>query len=212
MGNKIFLYREKSANDRDCCAYIERPSFECGHYFGRIGIHGACYSSSLKAAYQDIDTILTETEYNKLLEYNKLINELGYGITKDDERYQKGLELIRELEPIFDKLESDEASNFFDQIVDDEKQVIMSEYGLDEEELEMIINEYSLDYCDRGIIGYVWRDSEELAMEYLTSCYTIPSYLEGYIDYERFGNDLVNEDYDHRYIELSDGRIVEMNY
>ena len=45
MSKYLFLYREKAADDRDCCAYIEakNPRFECGHYFGGVGLHGACY-------------------------------------------------------------------------------------------------------------------------------------------------------------------------
>lgn len=45
---KVFLYRIKNSEDRDCCAYIENNPmrFECGHYFGRPVLHGSCYCNS----------------------------------------------------------------------------------------------------------------------------------------------------------------------
>lgn len=208
---KLFLYREKEANDRDCCAYVERPKFECGHYFGHIGIHGACYLSSLKAEYSDIDTILTEEEYNKLFEYNKIVDELGYGIEKDSEKYKQGMKAIEELKPIFDKLISEEAEKFFAEIITDEKQYVMDEYDLTEDEVDEVFANYGQEYQDRGIVGYVWRNCEDLGAEYIESCYQIPDFLEYYIDYDKFGNDLVQNDYD-RYYKLADGRIVEMSY
>ena len=89
----LFLFREKDSDDRDCCAYIDskNPRFECNHYFGRVNLNGACYSGHEFPAYEDIETVLTEAEYNELIQFNKAINDLGYGITKGDERYNKGI-------------------------------------------------------------------------------------------------------------------------
>ena len=49
-----------------------------------------------------------------------------------------------------------------------------------------------------------------MGAEYIESCYQIPDFLEYYIDYDKFGSDLVRDD--DKYYELDDGRIVEMNY
>ena len=36
MSERLFLYRIKDSDDRDCCAYIDADGskFECNHYFG----------------------------------------------------------------------------------------------------------------------------------------------------------------------------------
>ena len=68
MSKYLFLYREKAVDDRDCCAYIEakNPRFECDHYFGGVGLHGACYCGHDFPDYKDIETIRKEqlTNFN----------------------------------------------------------------------------------------------------------------------------------------------------
>ena len=212
MGNTVFLYRTKAADDRDCCAYIEPIRFECGHYFSSVGIKGACYSKSDFEPYENIDTFLTEEEYNKLLSIKKSIEELGYGITKGDERYQKGMEICKEYQTIIDKLKSDEGNDFYAEIIADEMNYMMSVYNLDEDDISDIYNNYSLDYMDRAIIGYVFEDAEELAYEEI-DCYINTKelgFIMNYFDYEAFGRDLVNDN--ELYYELSDGRVVTLNY
>ena len=81
---------------------------------------------------------------------------------------------------------------------------------LTDEEIDTVFDEYYLPYRDRGIIGYVWKDYEEVGREYMDACYNVPDFLENYVDYESFGEDLVNEA--ERYIELESGWIVEVNY
>ena len=214
MSKYLFLYREKAADDRDCCAYIEakNPRFECGHYFGGIGLHGACYSGHKFPDYKDIETILTETEYEELIAYNKAINELGYGIKKGDERYNKGIELSKSVQRIFDKLESSEAKEFQQSIIESEIGYLKDEYSLSDEDIEKIFDEYYLDYRDRGIVGCVFNDSSDLGYEeawqlgYIKNGDTI---AERYFDYEKFGEDLLE---DENYLELDDGRVVSLNY
>lgn len=195
MRNYIFLYRTKEANDRDCCAYISIDDLKVVRICSdrKFNVHGACYSSSLGGdysnySYEEIDTILTEEQYNRLV--NPMEND--------------------DLTDIIETLTSEQADEFFAKIVESEREYIGEEYGLSQEEIDDIFNEYYLDYRDRAIIGYVWRDYEELAQEYLEGCYTIPDFLEGYIDYKSFGEDMVRNG--ERYYELDDGRIVEMNY
>lgn len=110
----LFLFREKDSDDRDCCAYIDskNPRFECNHYFGSVNLNGACYSGHKFPAYEDIETVLTKAEYNELVQFNKAINDLGYGITKGDERYNKGIALAKSVQHIYDKLKSEEAKEF----------------------------------------------------------------------------------------------------
>ena len=214
MSKYLFLYREKAADDRDCCAYIEakNPRFECDHYFGGIGLHGACYSGHKFPDYKDIETILTETEYEELIAYNKAINELGYGIKKGDERYNKGIELSKSVQHIFDKLESSEAKEFQQSIIESEIEYLKDEYSLSDEDIKKIFDEYYLDYRDRGIVGCVFNDSSDLGYEeawqlgYIKNGDTI---AERYFDYEKFGEDLLE---DENYLELDDGRVVSLNY
>lgn len=207
----LFLYRLKNDSSRDACAYInESPStFECGHYFSGVGIQGACYCGGEFAPYEDIDTILTKQEYQKLLKFNHDIKQLGYGISKGDERYNKGIKLIKDIQVIYDKLESIKAEKFTKNIMDNEREIMMDEWNLSEDDIEEILNDYSSDYRDRSIIGYVYDDVEELAENEIEQCFDVPDFLTNYIDYSKFGEDLL-QDYDI-YKELEDGRIVYYN-
>ena len=214
MSKYLFLYREKEADDRDCCAYIEakNPRFECGHYFGGVGLHGACYCGHDFLDYDEIETVLTKTEYEELIAYNKAINDLGYGIKKGDERYNKGIELAKSVQHIFDKLKSSEAKEFQQTIIESEIEYLKDEYSLSDEDIEKIFDEYYLDYRDRGIVGCVFNDSSDLGYEeawqlgYIKNGDTIS---ERYFDYEKFGEDLLE---DENYLELDDGRVVSLNY
>lgn len=214
MSKYLFLYREKDSNDRDCCAYIEKknPRWECNHYFGRVTLHGACYSGHDFPNYDKIETVLTKAEYEELIAYDKAINELGYGIRKGDERYNKGIELSKGIQHIFDKLNSTDAKEFQEHIIESEIEYMKDEYSLSDEDIKEIFNKYYLDYRDRGIIGYVFNDSSDLGYEeaqalgYIEGGDTI---VERYFDYEKFGEDLLE---DENYLELDDGRVVSLNY
>lgn len=207
----LFLYRLKNSEDRDACAYInETPStFDCGHYFSGVGIQGACYCGGEFAPYEDIDTILTKNEYEMLLKFNNDIKQLGYGIKEGDLRYIQGLDLIKDIQVIYDKLQSEEAEKFTKNIMDNEREIMMDEWNLSEDDVEEILNDYSLDYKDRSIIGYVYDDVEDLAENEIEQCFDVPDFLTNYIDYSKFGEDLL-QDYDI-YKELEDGRIVYYN-
>lgn len=194
MEKRVFLFRTKAADDRDCCAYIDINDLKTVHTCidGKFNICGACYSSSLGGKYYnyeygEIDTILTESQYNRLVNPNR----------NDD------------FNDIIETLTSEAAEKFFEQIIEEEKEFIMDEYGLSSDEVDMVFDEYYLPYQDRGIIGYVWKDYEELGSNYIEDVYSVPEFLENYIDYESFGEDLANEE---RFIELNSGEIVELNY
>ena len=213
MREYVFLYKENT-EDRDCCAYIETEPmrWECDHYFGSVILHGACYSKHKFANYEDIKTVLTEDEYNQLIQFSKDIDDLGYGITKDDERYNKGVELCKAIQPIYDKLLSEENENLFNEIIEEEKEYLMDEYNLDEDDIEMIFDNYGLDYRDRAVVGYVFRDAYDLGYEEAWSLGYVKnddSIVSRYFDFESFGEDLANEE---EYCKLGDGRIVSLMY
>jgi hypothetical protein len=213
MRKYVFLYKDNS-EDRDCCAYIEaKPMrWECEHYFGSVNLNGACYCGHEFAKYENIKTILTETEYNQLIKFSEDIHNLGFGITKGDERYNRGIELCKSIQVIYDKLLSEEAQEFFEQIQEEEREYLMNEYSLDDDDIDLIFDNYYLDYRDRGVVGYVFKDAYDLGYEeawalgYVSNNDSITS---RYFDFEAFGEDLANEE---NYCELSDGRIVSLNY
>ncbi len=211
MGKKMFIFKELNLEERDVVNYIERPTFDCDHYFSSLGLSGACFSTSLNFPEdpKDIKTILTKEEINKLLNVNEQLDELKYGIKKNSRKYKKGLKILESIEPIFTKLEGKENQKLFEEVIEEEKEYLKEEYNLDDEEIEEIFDNYYLEYQDRGIIGNIYKDVEDLGME------EAETYIEGfdkfskYFDYEAFGQDLVNDD---GYLELSSGRCVSLNY
>lgn len=209
--NKTFLYRIKDSDDRDCCAYIEPPRFECGHYFGRIILHGSCYCNSDWKEYSEIETVLTEAEYAALLDFDKRIGAFGYGIEKGSEKYNQGMEFCASIQPIFDKLNSEEGREFYEGIIAEEKQIVMDEHGLNEDQVEAAFNAYPLrdSYQDRSIIGSIFDDVSDLGYEEAFSLGYIKKddfVSERYFNYEQFGKDLVREQ--ESYYELDDGRCI----
>ena len=99
MNNYVFLFRTKAADDRDCCAYIDIDDLKAVHKGcdGKFNVHGACYSASLGGKYADyqyseIDTILTENQYNRLVN------------PADDDLFND----------VIEALTSEEAENYFD--------------------------------------------------------------------------------------------------
>lgn len=212
MSEYIFFFRRKDTDDRDCCAYIEKqPRFECGHYFGSVTLHGACYCNHDFPDYENIETILTKKEYNAIINFSKEINDLGYGIKKNDERYKKGFKEYEKVSKIFAKLESDKAKQFQQMIIDSEVEYMKKTYGLSDEDIELIFSNYYLDYRDRGIIGCIFEDTEELGYEEAFQLGYIDrnTAMERYFNFEKFGEDLLEED---QYLKLSDGRVVYLNY
>lgn len=216
MSEHLFLYRIKDSDDRDCCAYIDAagPKFECNHYFSSINVCGSCYFGSEEfPVYEEIETILTKDEYEEILTFNIFIKALGNGITKGDSLYKAGIKLIDSIKYIYDKLKSDEAIDFFEDIQKSEMEYLKKEYNLSNRNIEEILNEYTEDFRDRSIVSYVYDDSEEAGREeawqlgYVKDDDPISS---KYFDYEKFGEDLVNDD--NHFMELRDGRVVSLSY
>ena len=90
-------------------------------------------------------------------------------------------------------------------------QRLMDEYNLDEDDIETIFDNYGLDYRDRAVVGYVFKDAYDLGYEEAWSFGYIEhnSLMERYFDFEKFGEDLLENE---EYMQLSDGRCVTLNY
>ena len=215
MREHLFLYRIKDSNDRDCCAYIDADGskFECNHYFRSIILCGSCYSGGEFPAYDEIETILTKDEYEEILIFNIFIKSLGYGITKGDSKYKAGIKLIDSIKHIYDKLKSDDAFAFFEEIQKSEMEYLKEEYNLSDRDIKKILNEYTEDFRDRSIVSYVYDNSEEAGREeawqlgYVKDDDSISS---KYFDYKKFGEDLI--EYDEYFMELYNGKVVRLSY
>lgn len=122
------------------------------------------------------------------------------------------MELCSNIYPIYEKLLSEENDDLFKKVIEEEKEYLLDEYNLDDEDVELIFDNYMLDYRDRGIVGYVFEDTYELGYEEAFSLGYIKnddSIIERYFDFEKFGEDLLE---DEDYLELADGRCVRLNY
>ena len=193
MKRYTFLFKENGTDDRDCVRYVELEDLKNNHLCidGKFNVHGACYSMSLKEDlnYEDITTILTEEEYKILC------NPAQQDLTE-----------------IIKKLESKENEILFNEVIEEEKEYLMDEYGFDEEDIEQIFDEYYLDYRDRGIVGCVFKDAYDLGYEEAFSLGYVDNRMTTitrYFDFEKFGEDLLQ---DENYMQLVDGRCVYLNY
>ena len=218
MRNYVFLYKENNTDDRDCVKYVEIDrigKLECGHFFPSINTTGSSFSKGLKIEeidFNNITTILTEEEFKQLDDYNKNINELGYGIEKGDERYQKGIELYNNIKPVIEKLKSEENQQLFLQVQEEEREFLNERYSLDDEDIDYIFDSYHLPYRDRAVVGHVFNNIEDMAIEEADALgYTTGEneIVARYFDYEKFGRDLLDGD---RYLELPNGRCVMLMY
>ena len=215
MSEHLFLYRIKDSDDRDCCAYIDAagPKFECNHYFGSITLRGSCYSGREFPEYEKIETFLTKNEYEEILIFNIFIKSLGYGITKGDSKYKAGIKLIDSIKHIYDKLKSDEAFAFFEDIQNSEMEYLKEEYNLSDRNIEEIFNEYTEDFRDRSIVSWVYDSIEKAGyneaweLGYIKNDNSISS---KYFNYKKFGEDLVEDN--EYFLELWDERVVRLNY
>ena len=213
MERKYFIAKIKNDDDRDCVKYIEFGGFECGHYFSLFHICGACFCGFEKELYDmivnnfdELETILTQDDFIKLFKADKELRDLGYGITRGDDRYNKGMEIINSVQYIEDKLKSNENKELFEKVVNDEKIYCMKKWDLTSSEVDYIFKEYDEIYQDRGIIGCVFEDRDEMAEEEKIS---FGYENQKYFDNEAFAEDLLENDY---YLELESGKIVSLNY
>jgi len=210
----MFLGRIKNSNNRDCVKYMRFEGFECGHYFSGLHIYGACFFGGIKELKENIDnfeTILSKKELEYLFELDSKLKDLGYGIEKDSEKYNQGMQIIKEFNnTIGKKLQSEENEQMFKKIIEEEKEIIKQEWNLGDEDIEEIFNNYPYEYRDRAIITCVYAGAYELGESEIDDCFNVEEFIKKYIDFEKFGEDLISNN-DDRYIELQDGRIVELS-
>lgn len=216
--SKVFLFKENNSKDRDCVYYIENNPlrFECGHYFGKVNLEGACFSMGLnsleKIDLDNITTILSKEELQELIKFDKELNNLGYGINKGDERYKEGIRLCNNVMHIYNKLNSEENDIIFNKVVQEEMDYIAYQYNIGRrKDIEEIFDNYGLDYRDRGIVSAIYEEPEELGRDeaYALGYVESGSFIEKYFDFESFGEDLIDGE---RYYELEFGRLVVYNY
>lgn len=212
MTHYIFLGRTK---EDGICYYIQdKPAeFECGHYFSTPYLTNANCLTHDFPEYENLETILSSDEYGRFLQLKDDINSLGFGIKTSDKRYERGLALRQSLlNDVYTKLTSPEAAEFFGNIVDDEKRKLAELYNLTDSQANQIFDESPLDYKDASIVMTVCYNSKEIAEEFVNNYFPQIDDMSGfklswYIDYERLGDDLVQESED--YLVLDDYRVVQ---
>ena len=210
MRNRLFLAKVKNSDDRDIVKYIEFTGFECNHYFGGLHIEGACFGGFEKEFrnlvennFEELETILTKDEFIKLFKLNDELKALGYGIEKDSDKYNKGLEIIKEYENTIEKkLQSNENKELFEKVIADEKEYVKNKYNLSDLEVNDVFKNYHLEYQDRAIIGYIFKNFDNMVYE---EKFNFGYDKQPYFDDEGFGYDLVNSE---NYYKLDSGKIV----
>jgi hypothetical protein len=201
---KAFMFREIDKDNRDCCSYLDAKYREGVLHLNTCG---ACfYGSSTRGLpnYDTIETVLTEEEYNAVSDYIRV----SKGILSNFEHLVKNSKPI--VEQAIKKLQSDEGKEFFEKIVADEKEYLKEQWNLSDKDIEDIFDAYPYEYKDRAIVGVIYEDYYELGeTEALNVGYHLQSIgkiMDRYFNYEKFGEDLVEEN--GEYVELDDGRIV----
>ena len=116
------------------------------------------------------------------------------------------------LNDVYTKLTSPEAEEFFNTIVEDEKKKLAELYNLKDYQVDQIFDESPGNYKDAGIVIKVCYDSKEIAEDFIDNYYPQIDDMSGfklswYIDYEKLGDDLVQDSEDC--LKLNDGRIVQ---
>lgn len=217
--NKIyFIGRIKEcSDDRDSVIYTETPEFVCEHYFGNRNFVGPNFSTSFGISpcfnknskdleYEELETPLTEIDYKRLVEIEKLLKDLGYGIEKDSDKYKKGKLLCQEFINILEQYTTNN-QEITNKIKQDEAKQMMDKYNLSSDQVKEIIENYPGDYWDKGIIINIFEDSKELAEHNFYEFYgDTNDVLKEYFNFEKFGEYIIQ---DENYYELDDGRIIE---
>lgn len=208
---QYFIGKEKDNDKRDVVYYIEFGGFECNHYFSSFYLNGACFSGfeeEFKQLFDEgkIESILTTQDIEKLYNIKKKLNDLGNGIEKDSNRYKQGIALLKELDEIKEKLESEENERLFNEIIEEEKNWCMKEYNLSKNDIDYIFGEYNGIYQDRGLILGVYKDFDDMVEE---EKFSLGYENMPYFDDKAFGEDLLESG---NYLELEDGKIVYLSY
>lgn len=205
---KLFLAKEKK-EDRDAFIYIEELSevLECGHYFPMLRLHGACWSGCTMPEYSEVITCLSKEEWEELIKYNEKISNLGYGIKEGSEKRAQGIESIKKIKYIFNKLKEKKNNILFNMLLKKDWFIFKNENKLNDEEIEEIKNNYCGDFQDSSIVSYIYNSIYEYGKEEFEHFYNVDENIKSYIDFETFGEDLARENG----CMLPDGRVVIYN-
>jgi hypothetical protein len=211
MSKTLFLGRLNDDDDRNCI-YTEHVEFECDHYWSSIHNKGAAWSGGhpiKDIAYDDITTGLTAEQWERAQEIDRCLNNLGYGIKRDDDRYKVGEALANEWNSMIDSIQGCDIEQ---KIMEDERERIMDAYNLDEDDIDEIFN-YT-EYHDLGVISAIYDDVESFGEEEAESFGVFSNHSDNYrsilescFDYEKFGRSCMDSDYA---VKLSDGRVVTL--
>lgn len=211
MSKTLFLGRLNNDDDRNCI-YTEHVKFECDHYWSSIHNKGAAWSGGhpiKDIAYDDITTGLIAEQWTRAQEIDRCLNNLGYGIKRDDDRYKVGEALANEWNSMIDSIQGCDIEK---EIMEDERERIMDAYNLDEDDIDEIFNH--TEYHDLGVISAIYDDVESFGEEEAESFGVFSghsdnyrSILESCFDYGKFGRSCMDSDYA---VELSDGRVVTL--
>lgn len=193
MENRVLLYRVKG-DDRDACVYVDVPLHR--DINGDVIVCGNCFSSRIKEEYGEVETFLTEEEFEELKKADKDKS------CKDDDAFD-GL------------LTSERQREFAEVIRADELEIVMEEYDFDEYDIEELVSkaEDKGRLIDRSMVLNIYKDAEELGAYYVEEVDNVfkgREYMCSYFDYEGYGNEIADNDFGD-YVRLSDGRIVELS-
>ena len=219
--NYIFLAKIEDINKRDCVYYLDDTSFEFeyGHYFRGLMVCGASFCGFLEELKEEVNnnfdkvkTILTKEEFSELFKLHDEVKALGYGIEKDNDKYNKGLELCNKANELFEKLYTKENLDLFNEVIIEEKEWVKNEYSLSSEDVDVLFDNYGhgyscdLGYRDRGIISTIFDDFDNMVYEekFNFGYNDIP-----YFDDKAFGEDLLENS---SYYKLPSGKIVYYSY
>lgn len=227
MGNGVFfLYKDNGETNKKsgigAVTYINKMTFNCGHYFGGGDLQGAGFIGSLdldKIDFDNITTVLTKEEFRVFKEKMEELHNLGYSLDKPERKdlYKKGLEILDFLEcTIYSKLASKTNQELFEKVIEQEKEKTMNKFHFDRNTVDLLYDyykelNYNNQYQDNEIITRVFRNYEEVGEEWVDSgCIELGESVKDYFDFEAYGKDIVNNN--ESFYELENGEIVEFMY
>lgn len=215
----LFLAKIKNSDERDCVYYFDTKSFmfESEDYFCGLRL-SACFSGFekklkdiVKNNFDMLETTLTKSDFEKLFITGDSLKELAYGISRDSEMYHAGIRLADSCKDIINKLYSKENKICFEKVISEEKGYCMKKYDLSYDEVKEVFDNYGhgyhdLGYRDRGIIGDIFKDFDDMVYE---ERFNFGYEDAPYFDEKAFGEDLIKNG---EYYTLESGKIVKYKY
>jgi hypothetical protein len=134
MSREVVFFFRNDAEDggRDWIKYLSVGERDIGAGHG-LSICGACFiGENLKEIdTKTVTTFLKKKELKTLFNYEIEMRELGWNIKDDSVKMAKATELFKTIEPIIEKLKSEENKKFFEnKILPDEMEYLKDEFSL----------------------------------------------------------------------------------